>query len=126
MSQIVECGHSMKSFDLEKLQSLTLSGEKITKEMFDAVFINQSPYVFSNQSSAYPFNYNSASQFENPGIAAFHRSDDSFNTKNYEIFRGAFETAANCSKIAQTELPIDDYQYCENRFYQGQNYFQGF
>lgn len=124
MSQIVEFGHSMKSFDLEKLQSLTLSGEKITKEIFDALFINNSPYYFSSPSSgAY---YSAPSTFEDPGIPSYqHRGEENLNMRNYEIFRGAFESAASCSKIAATEIP-NDYQYSENRFYQGQNYFQSY
>ena len=127
MSQIVECGHNLKSFDLEKLQSLTLSGEKITKEIFDALFINQSPYCFSNQSVVYPLNYNSSREFQNPGLATYHhRNEDTFNSKNYEIFRGAYENAANCSKIAQSELSENGFQYFESRFCQEQNYFQGF
>lgn len=126
MSQIVKSGLSMKSFDLEKLQSLTLSGEKITKEIFDALFINNSPYYFSSPTSgAYPFNY-SAPSFDDPGVTVYqHRGEENLNMRNYEIFRDAFETAASCNKIGATEKPID-YQYCENRFYQGQNYFQSF
>jgi Helix-loop-helix DNA-binding domain len=126
LSQIVECGHSMKSFDLEKLQSLTLSGEKITKEIFEALFINDSPYYFANQqNSMYPYNYATPAPFEDPGLPTYQRSGENVNMRNYEIFRGAFESAASCSKSAITELP-NDYQYCENRFYQGQNYFQSF
>lgn len=117
----------MKSFDLEKLQSLTLSGEKITKEIFEALFINDTPYYFSNQpASVYPYTYPAPASFEDPGVPApYQRSGENINMLNYEIFRGAFESAASCSKSAITELP-NDYQYCENRFYQGQNYFQSF
>jgi hypothetical protein len=127
LSQIVELGHSMKSFDLEKLQSLTLSGEKITKEIFEALFINDSPYYFTNQSTGgYQYNYMTQNPYEDPGVTAtYQRSGENINMRNYEIFRGAFESAASCSKSAITELP-NDYQYCENRFYQGQNYFQSF
>lgn len=126
MSQIVECGHSIKSFDLEKLQSLTLSGEKITKEIFDALFINNSPYYFSSPSNgAYPFSYSAPNTFEDPGMPPYQRGEENLNMRNYEIFRGAFETAASCSKTPSTEIP-NDHQFCENRFYQGQNYFQSF
>ncbi|CRK96826.1 CLUMA_CG010060, isoform A [Clunio marinus] len=128
LSQIVECGYSMKTFDLEKLQSLTLSGEKITKEIFEALFLNQSPFYFSNQPGMiYPFDYNTPTPYvEEQGIVPYQqRSGDNVNMRNYEIFRGAFESAANCSKSATTEMQ-NDYQYCENRYYQGQSYFQGF
>lgn len=127
MSQIVECGHNIKSFDLERLQSLTLSGERITKEIFDALFLNQSPYYYSTQSTVYPCDFNSVPQLGSQGTIACHkRHDDSFDSKNHEIFFGAFETAANYSKIASTNLSNDS-QYIENRFYQApsqaQNYF---
>lgn len=127
MSQIVECGYSMKSFDLEKLQSITLSGEKITKEIFEALFINQSPYCFSTQTSGiYPYSYAAPAPYEDPLLPPPYKEEENLNMRNYEIFRGAFETAANCSKSAMTEIPTD-YQYCDNRFYQGQqNYFQSF
>lgn len=126
MSQIVECGHNIKSFDLEKLQSLTLSGEKITKEIFEALFINQSPYLYSNPSSGvYSFNNNNAvTPYVDPGLAPYG-SEENINMRNYELFRGAFDAAANCSKVASSEI-ANDYQYCESRFYQGQNYFQSF
>lgn len=115
----------MKTFDLEKLQSLTLSGEKITKEIFDALFLNASPYYFANPtSSTYPFNYNAATSFDETAISPYqHRSEENFNTRNYEIFSKAFETAASFNKNV-TEIP--DYQCIQNRFYQGQNYFQSF
>jgi hypothetical protein len=120
----------MKALDLEKLQSLTLSGEKITKEIFEALFINNSPYYFSNQQSAiYPYDVNTPMPFEDSAVATSHQHPvgENFNMRNYEIFRGAFDAAANCGKIATTTTAIpNDYQYCENRFYQGQNYFQSF
>lgn len=110
----------MKAFDLEKLQSLTLSGEKLTKEIFDALFLNESPYYFpSQQTVAYPFNCSVQPPIDDP---AEQKSGCNFNTRNYEIFRGAFETAANCNKGSPTDI-ISDYQYCDSRFYQGQNYF---
>lgn len=126
MSQIVELGLSMKSFDLEKLQSLTLSGEKITKEIFEALFVHDSPYYIHNQPAGmYQYNYMTPNHFEDPEIPATYHSGENINMRNYEIFRGAFESAATCSKSAITELP-NDYPYCENRPYQGQNYFQSF
>lgn len=114
----------MKTFDLEKLQSLTLSGEKITKEIFEALFINESPYYFSSQPGViYPFDYNTPAPFEDPGIPPYQPRSADINMRNYEIFRGAFETAANCSKALATEIPND---YCESRYYQGQSYYHSF
>lgn len=128
MAQIVECGHSMKAFDLEKLQSLTLSGEKITKEIFEALFVNESPYYYSTQTNGLvPFNYTApAAAFEDPPMAPCqYTQSSSVDMKNFEIFRGAFDAAANCSRTATTEI-AGDYQFYDNRFYQGQSYFQSY
>lgn len=122
LSQIVECGLNLKSFDLEKLQSLTLSGEKMTKDIFDALFTNQSHYYYGNQSSVYQCNYNSNTNFESTYLTEYQ---DSFNSKNYEIFRGAFENAASLSKISPPEI-ADSCHNSENRYFQTQNYFHGF
>lgn len=127
LSHIVECGYSMKTFDLEKLQSFTLSGEKITKEIFDALFLNQSPYSYTNPSDVYyPFKYhNTTQQLEDTAPTTYQNRDD-ISVIKYEIFRGAFETAANHSLPTTLESTLD-YQYCDNRLYPGhQNYFQSF
>lgn len=127
LSHIVECGYSMKTFDLEKLQSFTLSGEKITKEIFDALFLNQSPYSYTNPTDIfYPFKYNTTTPQMEETTAPTYQSRDDISVIKYEIFRGAFETAANHSIPTALET-THDYQYCDNRFLQGhQNYFQGF
>lgn len=145
----------MKSFDLEKLQSLTLSGEKITKEIFEALFINPSPYSYhhhsqTNVSGFYSSYFNgfshhhhhhhqtasitSAVETTPPFYSSCNQQtrveDDSdsssnFNLRNYEIFKGAFETAVNCGKSTNAEVSIgSEYPFYENRFYQTpqQNY----
>ncbi|XP_065360514.1 basic helix-loop-helix neural transcription factor TAP [Calliphora vicina] len=43
LEQVLESGGSL-NLDLEKLQNFTLSGERITKELFDAIFVNPQPY----------------------------------------------------------------------------------
>ncbi|XP_073840168.1 basic helix-loop-helix neural transcription factor tap [Musca autumnalis] len=43
--QVLESGGSL-NLDLEKLQNFTLSGERITKELFDALFVNPQPGVW--------------------------------------------------------------------------------
>ncbi|XP_033160993.1 basic helix-loop-helix neural transcription factor TAP [Drosophila mauritiana] len=43
LEQVLESGGSI-NLDLEKLQNFTLSGERITKELFDALFVNPQPY----------------------------------------------------------------------------------
>ena len=96
MVQLVESDGAV-NFDLEKLQSLTLSGEKINKEIFDAMFVNPSPYFQSTGFSSFDF-YNSMQQYHNlsmePTPAAVPDTS-SFSQQNYEVFKGAFETAAN-------------------------------
>lgn len=48
LEQVLESGGSI-NLDLEKLQNFTLSGERITKELFDALFVNPQPFpVFGN------------------------------------------------------------------------------
>lgn len=152
LTQVIERDYSMKSFDLEKLQSLTLSGEKITKEIFEALFINPSPYSYHHHSqttvSGFYTNYfngftsqyhhQASAPVETTPSSSFYSScsqqtrvdDDSdsssnFNHRNYEIFKGAFETAVNCGKGANAEVTIgSEYPFYENRFYQTpqQNY----
>ena len=102
MVQLVESDGTV-NFDLEKLQSLTLSGEKINKEIFDAMFVNPSPYFQSTGFSSFDF-YNSMQQYHNlsmeppPTVAA---DPSNFSQQNYDVFKGAFETAAN-SKNSNT------------------------
>ncbi|XP_016986037.2 basic helix-loop-helix neural transcription factor TAP [Drosophila rhopaloa] len=43
LEQVLESGGSI-NLDLEKLQNFTLSGERITKELFDALFVNPQPF----------------------------------------------------------------------------------
>lgn len=98
----------MKSFDLEKLQSLTLSGEKITKEIFDAAFINNSPYYFANHpTDIYSMNYSHPMGYEESAMDQ-QRRGDGFNIRSYDIFREAFDTAASGNKSATTIQ--NDYQ----------------
>lgn len=42
LEQVLESGGDL-NLDLEKLQNFTLSGERITKELFDALFVNPQP-----------------------------------------------------------------------------------
>lgn len=153
LSQIMENGYNIQTIDLEKLQSLTLSGEKITKELFRAVFVHQTPLYFppppSQQLHHQPYNdsmYSSpTSSYSggdcgtiNNGIGINSSSgscveNNNFNVKNYELFRGTFETAANGGRniMAATATVTDissseHHQFYDHRFYQGQtalNYY---
>lgn len=105
--QLVESDGAV-NFDLEKLQSLTLSGEKINKEIFDAMFVNPSPYYQpSNAFSSYDF-YNSMQQYHtlnvDPNTSHVVEEDPHFSKQNYDMFRGAFESAATNSRNTQNNL----------------------
>ncbi|XP_070492040.1 basic helix-loop-helix neural transcription factor TAP [Chironomus tepperi] len=131
LTQVVEHGYSLKTFDIEKLQSLTLSGEKVTKELFEALFINPSPYC-SQDTSGYYASYNytngfNSSNFENVNSTGFYQQskvidNNNINVKNYELFKGAFETAVHSGRTYNTEL-TSDYPCYDNRYYQGQNFY---
>ena len=128
LTQVVEHGYSLKTFDIEKLQSLTLSGEKVTKELFEALFINPSPYYNQNNNgyyASYTSGFNSTN-FENCDSTGFYQQskvmDNNINVRNYELFKGAFETAVNSGRTFNTEL-TSDYPCYDNRYYQGQNFY---
>lgn len=126
----------MKTFDLEKLQSFTLSGEKISKEIFDALFNSDTPpYHYHSQNSSsgfYSYNYNAFNhQPSSPDTSIVESSfyhqqattkldeGSSLNVRNYELFKGAFETAVICGKSeVNTETIGSEYPFYENRFYQ--------
>lgn len=89
LEQILDTGSPI-NLDLEKLQSLTLSGERITKELFDAIFVNPSPH---HQPHAYGYctnNYQYGSTYHHQPVV----EDANFSRQNYEIFQGAFHAAA--------------------------------
>ncbi|KAH8378976.1 hypothetical protein KR009_002371 [Drosophila setifemur] len=53
LEQVLESGGSI-NLDLEKLQNFTLSGERITKELFEALFVNPTPFpVFAGRMFPY-------------------------------------------------------------------------
>ncbi|XP_050094136.1 basic helix-loop-helix neural transcription factor TAP [Anopheles aquasalis] len=98
-------------FDLEKLQSLTLSGERINKELFDAMFINPTTAHHWGSAMGSGFTpgdfYNSMQQYGasmspavdggsyGGGEASGGAGGGSFCKQNYQLFRGAFDAATN-------------------------------
>ncbi|XP_058066072.1 basic helix-loop-helix neural transcription factor TAP [Anopheles bellator] len=103
-------------FDLEKLQSLTLSGERINKELFDAMFINPSTAIHwgAMGSGFTPGDfYSSMQQFGAAmnGPAAGEGSftggapGGSYSKQNYQLFRGAFDVAYNSPAPSQSYGP---------------------
>lgn len=103
MEQVLETDVDV-NLDLEKLQSITLSGEPFTKELFEAMFIHQTPCQMNGFSSC-DF-YSSMQQYHTIQQPANYANDPSFSKQNYEIFRGAFETAMTQGpNYQQTESP---------------------
>ncbi|XP_055321633.1 basic helix-loop-helix neural transcription factor TAP [Sitodiplosis mosellana] len=96
MEQVLQNDQEI-NLDLEKLQSITLSGEPFTKELFDAMFVHPNTCQMNGFSSC-DF-YSSMQQYhtiqQQQQQPANYTNDPSFSKQNYEIFRGAFETAIN-------------------------------
>ncbi|XP_053686719.1 basic helix-loop-helix neural transcription factor TAP [Sabethes cyaneus] len=78
--------------DLEKLQSLTLSGERITKELFDAMFVNPPPHFMDPGFSCNDF-YSSMHQYSISMSDPQVYDHQNFSRQNYQMFRGAFDAA---------------------------------
>lgn len=97
LEQILENG-SPVNLDLEKLQSITLSGERITKDLFEAMFINPGPTAPTGFGSCDFYNQYSSST----GTAALPPIiEDSTFKQNYELFKGAFDSAATRGQYSQ-------------------------
>lgn len=94
LKQVLESGCTI-NLDLEKLQSITLSGERITKELFNAIFVNSTPYnPIGSGFNSCDF-YNNMRQY---GITIPQKSSkesEYFSYQNYELFKGTFEAAVN-------------------------------
>ncbi|BFF98655.1 basic helix-loop-helix neural transcription factor TAP [Drosophila madeirensis] len=54
LEQVLESGNTV-NLDLEKLQNFTLSGERITKELFDALFVNPQPFPMFGCGRMFPY-----------------------------------------------------------------------
>lgn len=96
MEQLLQTDGTI-NLDLEKLQSITLSGEPFTKELFDAMFVHPTACEM-NGFTACDF-YSSMQQYhtmqQQQQQQPSNHISSSFNKQNYDIFRGAFETAVN-------------------------------
>jgi hypothetical protein len=90
LGQVLETNGPI-DLDLEKLQSITLSGERFTKELFHAVFVDRIPIQINSSFTSNDF-YNTSIQQANVPI-----NDPSFSKENYELFKGTFESAINQS-----------------------------
>lgn len=93
LEQVLESGGSIH-LDLEKLQSVTLSGERFTKELFDAVFLNPNPYHPMGPEFSSGDLYSSMRQY---GITMQESATPNvnFNHQNYQLYKSTFEAALN-------------------------------
>lgn len=100
------------------MQSVTLSGEKITKELFDILFNDTTSY-YRYQSNEVP---NSCYDLmECPTLMEkSHQTpmEQHFSQENYNLFRGTFNEVVGKTKPCQT-MEIYDYN---TRHYQNLNY----
>lgn len=113
MEQLLQTDGAI-NLDLEKLQSITLSGEPFTKELFDAMFVHPTACEM-NGFTACDF-YSSMQQYhtmQQQQNQSTNHTNSTFNKQNYDIFRGAFETAVNgpgggdgIYQQQQTTLPL--------------------
>uniref|UniRef100_A0A182SKY6 BHLH domain-containing protein n=1 Tax=Anopheles maculatus TaxID=74869 RepID=A0A182SKY6_9DIPT len=122
--QLLELDGSIQ-LDLEKLQSLTLSGERINKELFDAMFINPPPpghhWGMGGAFTAGDF-YSSIQQYgavvngatTQPDVGQFppparDAQAGQFSKQNYNLFRGAFDAAYNARSppVNQSTYPTE-------------------
>ncbi|XP_055845231.1 basic helix-loop-helix neural transcription factor TAP [Episyrphus balteatus] len=95
LEQVLESGGNI-NLDLEKLQNLTLSGERITKELFNAIFVNPRPYPMMTGHGFGQFDlYSSMRQYSlcTPQPRIPETSVD-FSQEKYDLFKSTFEAAA--------------------------------
>lgn len=128
LSQTLECDGVI--IDMEKLQNFSLSGEKITKELFH-LFLRHEPdsygrynhqHIYPNQHLPIMNNYEdpryswnimgnvdkTSSCTFNQNINQIHQEQPCRNPdfqQNYNIFRNAFETARNSGQTTQSVVP---------------------
>lgn len=110
LEQILEIGGSIH-LDLEKLQSITLSGERITKELFDAVFVNPSSCQLTNGFSKADF-FSSMQQYQMTLCQDPNADNPHFSKQNYELFKGTFETAVASTSTSITSTGLHSFEGC--------------
>lgn len=114
--QLVENDGSIK-FDMEKLQSLTLSGERMNKDIFDMLFntnyANTHPqelYHMNCNSQRFPEYYNNYPPEPNPAIQSTipetYPPDSSVVKQRHDIFMNAFTSASTRQPPYKQPLPM--------------------
>lgn len=102
LEQVLDNGGTI-NLDLEKLQSITLSGERFTKELFEAVFVNPSPCQMAPGQPVFSTNdmLSSMQQYGSTLNPTTVEPAAQFSKQNYDLFRGTFEAAASASPSAE-------------------------
>lgn len=100
--QLLDNDGSIK-FDMEKLQSLTLSGERMTKELFELLFNQnyaanqhqQHPRLFSSGYCPEYFNNSSGPEVRPNVINDGYSFEDPIVRQRHDLFMSAFNTASS-------------------------------
>lgn len=112
LEQVLDYGGNIH-LDMEKLQSITLSGERFTRELFEAVFVNPPPVpchqvgggggggvaFSSNDMYSSMHHYGNSIQQQQQQYQQTKSSEESltFSKQNYELFKGTFEAAVTAT-----------------------------
>ena len=101
------------------MQSVTLSGEKITKELFDILFNDTTSY-YRYQSNEVPNNCYDLMEGTQDVMEKMQQPpmEHHFSQENYNLFRGTFNEIVGKTKPSQT-MEVYDYN---TRHYQNLNY----
>lgn len=109
LEQLLESGNKF-TLDMEKLQNFTLSGERFTKEIFHAIFIDPQPQYqgsYSHSSCQFygqapysnGFNPSYNNNFSSSNGTTPNNYNGYFSEQKHEIFKSAFETASGGTKL---------------------------
>lgn len=85
--------------DMEKLQSITLSGERFTREIFEAVFVNPSPCQLGGSSGFNTGDFYSSMQHYATTLQHPVPEEPEFSKQNYDLFKGTFDAAVSTPTI---------------------------
>lgn len=130
LCQLVDNDDDSIKFDMEKLQSLTLSGERMNKEVFNMLFNtdyaathpqhhqqahyhgNYNSYRFPEYYNNYPPQPERIPEIKATGVSAdLYPAESSIAKQRHEIFMNAFNNASN--RHPQNKQPTGSYQTSE-------------
>ncbi|KAI9588765.1 basic helix-loop-helix neural transcription factor tap isoform 1-T4 [Glossina fuscipes fuscipes] len=128
LEQVLERGGTL-NLDLEKLQNFTLSGERITKEIFEALFVSPQPfpnlvetgfigYDFSGRIPSHPFHQmpfgnQQASSYLNSSPSSIFNTQDFFNSMSHY---GNQQRQQHLSHYTNENYSTEKYELFEETF----------